>query len=912
MHHFVIILVTAIGLVLRPSPAQAACEFNIVGTTATLAVLGHPQCVQEINNLANKALDQWKAQKTSLKFGSGTAVNINLVENCQTSDSYIVAANKKNQTIHMCVSYGYTSYGTPIGLPPLWLTNCFIGQATDLGKDKTQKMFYEAYGKIFGACTQPPPVEKPPEKPKIQDTDKDGIADAQDNCPMLSNASQQDADGDKMGDVCDPDDDNDGLSDTLEASNKCNPGKADSDGDGLSDLQEISQYKTKCYLTDTDNDNLSDFDEVTKYGTDPNNKLGDKDGDKITDVQEILGFASPAGKVPANYLKYNDPDTDHDGLTDYEEVFTYVYFGLDPKKADTDGDTLTDGFEINANLKIPEFVTWMKNKFSGSLIDYIKNQDYKNIVKYLHPKKKDTDQDGLHDNEEITYKTLPMNIDTDNDGLMDGEEVGNKKFKLNPTAPDSDSDGILDGNEIGGDLSQELKNYWKSNGGKFVFYKGAPIAPDNPDSDGDSVKDGVEVTGKDITVNGVLQHVTSGPATKDTDNDLLEDDKEYALQTNPNDDDTDDDGLKDDEEVKGYRKFNTGGNSKKDLTFPSEKTMPNKSDTDGDGVKDSQDNCPVAVNMQQEDIDNDAIGDICDDTQGEDAKAKKNTCGCLTLPPCQAYNLALQGAKQSACNPPDVSYFELWMACANARVLCYDGCKETGGKLPEDMLNDEEMQSACTVFLNAQKNNPDLVNKCMPAQEVMKNKISNELLKAAVDAFINGGMQKFEEAWPTIIAWIKQILAEYPDLIKQVDSVSEGARLKGMLALADAKACSDYILSTGQYNGMLTHKTTSYTTPDGKICYNKFELQKYPAKTTSGIGAHEAFHAAFQNLVNIVNKGPAHIPFSHLSTKASTPFPVAVDDFDHWLLQKLNAAGVEIGGPFTNDELNLNNICGGN
>jgi len=50
----------------------------------------------------------------------------------------------------------------------------------------------------------PPPPPPPPvviDAPK--DTDKDGVADAVDNCPDVANADQKDADGDKVGDACD-------------------------------------------------------------------------------------------------------------------------------------------------------------------------------------------------------------------------------------------------------------------------------------------------------------------------------------------------------------------------------------------------------------------------------------------------------------------------------------------------------------------------------------------------------------------------------------------------------------------------------------------------------------------------------------------------------------------------------------
>ncbi|MBX2815477.1 MAG: T9SS type A sorting domain-containing protein [Saprospiraceae bacterium] len=45
------------------------------------------------------------------------------------------------------------------------------------------------------------------------DSDGDGVADDDDNCPLTANADQADAEGDDIGDVCDPDDDDDGVLD---------------------------------------------------------------------------------------------------------------------------------------------------------------------------------------------------------------------------------------------------------------------------------------------------------------------------------------------------------------------------------------------------------------------------------------------------------------------------------------------------------------------------------------------------------------------------------------------------------------------------------------------------------------------------------------------------------------------------
>ncbi len=48
------------------------------------------------------------------------------------------------------------------------------------------------------------------------DTDADGIIDSLDNCPNTPNANQEDMDDDSIGDVCDPDNDNDGDPDTTD------------------------------------------------------------------------------------------------------------------------------------------------------------------------------------------------------------------------------------------------------------------------------------------------------------------------------------------------------------------------------------------------------------------------------------------------------------------------------------------------------------------------------------------------------------------------------------------------------------------------------------------------------------------------------------------------------------------------
>ncbi len=101
------------------------------------------------------------------------------------------------------------------------------------------------------------------------DADGDGFNHDTDNCPLASNANQQDTDGDGVGDACDPDIDGDGLTNAQETVLGTNPLIPDTDGDGLTDGAEVNTYGTNPLLADTDGDGLTDGAEVNTYGTSP-------------------------------------------------------------------------------------------------------------------------------------------------------------------------------------------------------------------------------------------------------------------------------------------------------------------------------------------------------------------------------------------------------------------------------------------------------------------------------------------------------------------------------------------------------------------------------------------------------------------------------------------------------------------
>ena len=99
------------------------------------------------------------------------------------------------------------------------------------------------------------------------DTDGDGICNDVDNCPLVSNADQADADSDGIGDVCDAPDpcasqggdtDGDGICDDVD---NCplvsNADQTDTDGDGIGDVCDNSVVRAKNRTIDGTNNNLA-------------------------------------------------------------------------------------------------------------------------------------------------------------------------------------------------------------------------------------------------------------------------------------------------------------------------------------------------------------------------------------------------------------------------------------------------------------------------------------------------------------------------------------------------------------------------------------------------------------------------------------------------------------------------------
>jgi hypothetical protein len=287
---------------------------------------------------------------------------------------------------------------------------------------------------------------------------------------LLSNDPDYAGDPDEDGilNYLDPDDDNDGFPDEIDAFPFDPSEWADTDGDGVGDNADAFP-NDPTETTDSDNDGVGDNSDAF-----PNDstETADSDGDGVGDNSDALpNDPTETVDTDGDGIGNNaDPDDDNDGLSDAEEQLA----GTDPLNSDTDADGAGDSSDAFPNDSTETADS--DGDGIGDNSDVFPNDPTESV---------DTDGDGTGNN---------ADPDDDNDGLFDAEEqiAGTDSLE-----PDTDGDGLLDGFEVANGFDPLLpgeQNADPDGDGLDNFAEqAAGTDPLDPDSDGDGVSDGEEM-----------------------------------------------------------------------------------------------------------------------------------------------------------------------------------------------------------------------------------------------------------------------------------------------------------------------------------------------------------------------------------------------------------------------------------
>jgi hypothetical protein len=348
------------------------------------------------------------------------------------------------------------------------------------------------------------------------------------------------------------------------------------DGNEDFDQEEVTTFKefqagTNPLDPDTENDSLTDYFELSYENLDPID--GDTDDDGTPDGQD---------------------DNEPDGLSNVREQ----RHGTNPNVIDTDGDALTDAYEVNITLTDPTGADSDSNRTAvnesrNGIVDGKEDFDNDTLETALEqnistdPFDSDTDNDTLTDAFEYRYDTLnPTNNDTDDDGTLDpfedpdNDTLVNVDEQANGTSPldsDTDDDLLTDAYEVRTAATDPTDPDSNSSATR-IDEAGNGIIDGNEDFDGDSLKNHVE------------QNISTDPFDKDTDSDNLTDYFEHRFDTiDPLIADTDGDSVRDGQE-------DPDNDSLVNVREQEFGTLPLDPDTDSDNVTDKQEVDDILTN----------------------------------------------------------------------------------------------------------------------------------------------------------------------------------------------------------------------------------------------------------------------------------------------------------------------------
>ena len=297
-----------------------------------------------------------------------------------------------------------------------------------------------------------------------------------------------DTDGDSIGDATDPDDDNDGLDDTVETNTGVyvdanntgtNPLSADTDGDGFSDKDEINGTSSLARTTSPFKKNYATMLVAGNFLT-PNWSDEPTADNSMTRV---------SGQEFAYTSNYN-----------FRSVGSFFVKFLGNSFANEWGVSATPGvaapgvydaipFTVNAT----GFHTFSFNHdtlaYSIARTVFPDFAAYKTAYALAGDEAADDDSDGLSNENEYANDSDPLSNDTDGDGLTDNFEViGFNDFSIltSPITSDTDGDGLRDAWELQFGLDPTdngtLANYVNNTG--LLVSSNPNGANADPDADG--------------------------------------------------------------------------------------------------------------------------------------------------------------------------------------------------------------------------------------------------------------------------------------------------------------------------------------------------------------------------------------------------------------------------------------------
>lgn len=173
--------------------------------------------------------------------------------------------------------------------------------------------YFDRYDEVPGDLTQDTEVHYytyGPNDPQCgADDDGDGIANTLDNCPLVHNQFQEDADNDNIGDVCDEDRDGDThFNDFDNCPDAPNQDQADADGDGIGDVCDN--------LNDSDGDGIEDAADNCPGHANP--LQTDDDGDGEGNECDISPRGSDIDEDGHPFLDDNCPDDYNPDQADFD------------------------------------------------------------------------------------------------------------------------------------------------------------------------------------------------------------------------------------------------------------------------------------------------------------------------------------------------------------------------------------------------------------------------------------------------------------------------------------------------------------------------------------------------------------------------------------------------------------------